>query len=64
MASKRRLRRRACTQKMKHETRRSAQGHADRLPGPPGTYAPYRCDFCGGWHVGRPRRKGRRHRRR
>ncbi len=56
MASKRNQRRRSCKSKFKHLDRESAQKHAYRLGK---NHMPYRCKFCGGWHVGRPNKRKR-----
>ena len=58
MASKRRLRRKSCEGKAKHDTKDNAvvaikvlvrnRGHQGQLHA-------YRCDFCGKWHVGHQR---------
>ncbi len=52
MASKRRLRRKRCTGKKRHETIRAAMAFA-RSPG----LNAYKCNFCGGYHVGHVPRK-------
>jgi hypothetical protein len=53
MASKRRIRRNACTGKVKHDTQAQAVSHVintrkRRLTG----NHPYKCPFCHGWHIG------------
>jgi hypothetical protein len=57
MAPKRRLRRKSCEGKVKHETagaawiaaKRTGDGHETK---------PYKCKWCGKWHVGhRPHEK-------
>ena len=53
MASKRRLKRRSCLSKIKHTSEYSALGHKYALGQK--IYQSYHCQFCGGWHVGRPR---------
>lgn len=56
MASKRHKRRRPCTTKRGHEKLDSAWYAARRLnvSDPFGQkWRPYRCQFCGLWHVGR-----------
>ncbi|MEM8873642.1 MAG: hypothetical protein AAGD32_05220 [Planctomycetota bacterium] len=50
-------RERSCTGKVRHATRRSARKHARGLnqrQRKTGKYrvAAYRCDYCGGYHVG------------
>jgi hypothetical protein len=50
MASKRRQRRRSCKSKIRHDSEENAWIHAHHLGV---AYHPYRCQFCGGWHVGR-----------
>jgi hypothetical protein len=49
MASKRRLRRKACTGKRMHATFADAQEAAVRTRG---RVQPYRCPHCNQWHVG------------
>lgn len=51
MASKRRLRRRACSTKVRHTSAANAM-LARRKAGHPDVH-PYKCPFCGGWHLGR-----------
>jgi len=51
MSSKRHLRRRSCESKIRHADESFAFNHAKSLGR---DYFPYRCQFCGGWHVGRP----------
>jgi hypothetical protein len=57
MASKRRLRRNACTGKRQHPDQTTAVGHiitAACVEGMPeaGRLASYRCRWCRQWHVG------------
>lgn len=59
MASKRRLRRRACTSKKKHE-RNTAVGIAKSMRQRGKMVSAYSCKFCGGWHVGRLNKAARR----
>lgn len=60
MASKRRLRRKACMGKQRHESQDRAIAHIislQRAGKIDGHMNPYRCGFCGSWHVGHaPRR--------
>jgi len=58
MASKRKQRRRSCTSKYRHETAEAAWSEARRLTRRSGgrRYNAYKCEFCGGYHVGRPGR--------
>jgi hypothetical protein len=55
MSSKRRIRRNACTGKVRHESAENAQARIRQIraanPGTPRLNA-YRCQFCGGYHVG------------
>ena len=55
MASKRALRRASCIRKVRHESPALARQQALRLREENGSraYGFYRCQFCGGWHVGR-----------
>lgn len=53
MSSKRRIRRRSCESKVRHENADEASKHARRLGK---HYMQYHCAFCNGWHVGRPDR--------
>ncbi len=55
MASKRHFKRRSCQTKIKHTSEQSARRHTFYLG--KSLYHFYRCNFCGGWHVGRPRGK-------
>ena len=48
MASKRAVRRRACTGKIHHASEGAAWAAARKTPGT----RPYRCSFCGDFHVG------------
>ena len=64
MASKRRKRRKSCTGKKRYPSRKEAMDSRDRV------FKEYRirldaykCDFCGGWHIGHGSR-GRRYRKR
>lgn len=53
MASKRHIRRKACTGKVRHETEAFALiARRKTNPGLVGSMGVYRCDFCGGFHVG------------
>lgn len=61
MASKRHIRRRSCEAKVRHEDFERALAHAKRQRAVYGEVVrPYRCQHCGGWHVGRQAR-GRYH---
>ena len=55
MASKRARRRASCEGKIRHPSPKEARQHAYRLRAETGTknYGFYKCQFCGGWHVGR-----------
>jgi hypothetical protein len=55
MASKRALRRKSCTGKVRHTSAQAAQAarRALFLPqGYTGLINVYRCHFCGGYHIG------------
>jgi hypothetical protein len=54
MASKRRLRRKACDGKIRHSTEAAAMRHYARLRYGIGesNVKVYHCGFCGGWHIG------------
>jgi hypothetical protein len=54
MSSKRRLRRRGCEGKHRHPTLEEAQAHIVSLARSYGARGlrPYRCKFCGAYHVG------------
>lgn len=52
MASKRRLRRNACTGKVRHANIAGAYAHARELKKRGEIVRPYYCKFCGGCHVG------------
>ena len=62
MASKRALRRKSCAAKVRHPTKELAD-EALTLLKQKGRRAQivraYNCDFCGGWHLGHPRRRKR-----
>ena len=51
MSSKRRIRRRSCTYKVRHGNFKEAMSHVREAGGFP--YHTYKCKFCGGYHVGR-----------
>lgn len=51
MSSKRALRRKQCKGKVRHETREFAL-IALRHTRSYGNLSPYKCRFCGGWHIG------------
>ena len=58
VSSTRARRRRACGHKHKHPTCEDAMRHARHLHLMTGAYyLPYRCSFCGQWHVGRPNKR-------
>lgn len=58
MSSKRRLRRRQCENKQTHTTEQEAWKHCDHLKIRfQQRWRPYKCRFCGKWHVGRPGRE-------
>jgi hypothetical protein len=58
VSSKRARRRRACGHKHKHATCEDAMRHVRHLRLMTGAYyLPYRCSFCGQWHVGRPSKR-------
>jgi len=62
VASKRRIRKRSCASKVRHETAAEAGGHIRDLrkrdkDGPHRQI--YKCRFCGGYHVGRENRSQR-----
>lgn len=55
MSSKRRIRRKSCTRKIRHATEADAREHIGALvrrKGWTGRMNAYRCPFCNGWHVG------------
>lgn len=53
MASKRAIRRKACTGKTQHDTIEKAYGHKHSLLALGETNIDvYKCKFCGFWHVG------------
>lgn len=51
MSSKRRIRRRSCTKKVRYATRADAREVAKRLH-----ITTYHCQFCNGWHIGHTKR--------
>lgn len=57
MASKRRIRRKACTSKKRHDSPEAAWSAAKSLKRSGkdykfGVLGAYRCGFCKGWHIG------------
>lgn len=56
MSSKRRLRRRSCEKKLRHENKIEAIAHSRSMGLP---WHPYKCRFCKGWHVGRLTKKAK-----
>lgn len=55
MSSKRAIRRKACKGKVRHADQAAAHGALRALnqdKGYQGPMNPYRCPFCGGWHIG------------
>ena len=55
MASKRRLRRKSCTGKVRHTSPEAGHDHIGQLnrnKGYQGRMDVYRCRFCSGFHVG------------
>lgn len=62
MSSKRALRRKACTGKVRHATEaaaRAAIAGVHRAGRDAGLLTPYRCRFCNGFHFGHPPRRVR-----
>lgn len=57
--SKRRLRRRSCTSKVRHATEQAAKHAAWKLQRQGYSGRAYKCPFCQGWHVGRMNRRQR-----
>lgn len=58
MSSKRRLRRKSCEGKIRHVDAGAAQAALTALvrnKGWQGPMNPYKCRFCGGWHIGHSR---------
>ncbi|MDR1162721.1 MAG: hypothetical protein LBM17_02640, partial [Candidatus Accumulibacter sp.] len=58
MASKRRIRRNVCGRKIRHATEAAARAaiRSLRRAGVLAALTPYRCPFCGQFHVGHPPR--------
>lgn len=60
MSSKRRIRRNACTRKVRHADSQGAaiaiKQLAKRMGGMLGLMQSYKCQFCGGWHIGHARK--------
>lgn len=55
MSSKRRIRRKSCTGKVRHASVEAGQREIHRLHrahGYDGRMNCYRCPFCNGWHIG------------
>lgn len=60
MSSKRRIRRRSCAGKVRHESAaagQAAMGGVQRRNGYDGPMDCYRCSFCNGWHIGHRARR-------
>lgn len=58
MASKRRLRRKACEGKIRHEDKVTADRHAAWARWRSKSHiAAYQCPHCGGFHIGHPSRR-------
>jgi hypothetical protein len=60
MASKRRIRRKSCTGKIRHASKEEARIAAQKLRAKGEIVGVYLCRFCNGWHVGHTPRKIRR----
>jgi hypothetical protein len=61
VASKRRIRRNACTGKVRHASAHDGQtaiGKLVRGKGWQGTMNVYQCPFCHAWHIGHAPRNG------
>lgn len=57
MSSKRRIRRKVCGKKVRHASHEDALNHIGDLRRKGKAYnymVPYKCPFCGGFHVGHP----------
>jgi hypothetical protein len=53
--TKRKLRRKSCTGKIRYESFNDANKHAVSMHYKTGQwFAAYHCKFCGGWHIGHP----------
>lgn len=56
MSSKRHVRRKQCSGKHRHASEADAKGHIYQLRASgktrAGVLTPYRCSFCGGFHIG------------
>jgi hypothetical protein len=57
MASKRQIRRKSCTGKVRHKSETESAAAAKSLQRSGKFIRWYSCKFCGGWHVGRPGKK-------
>ncbi|RJQ22005.1 MAG: hypothetical protein C4560_02990 [Nitrospiraceae bacterium] len=57
MSSKRRLRRKECESKKKYLTLDHAYSHVRLLKKKGDIVKPYKCSFCGAWHLGHQRMK-------
>lgn len=60
MASKRRVRRRQCGGKIRHENEARAVAAMFNTRASDGALHVYRCGMCGGWHVGHKKQRNRR----
>ena len=52
MASKRRIRRQSCEGKLRYQFLDAAQGAARNANSRTSWIMPYKCNFCGGYHIG------------
>ena len=48
---------RGCLSKAVFSSRREARSVANHFRHGDGQVKPYACDYCGGWHLGHPRRR-------
>ena len=52
MASKRRVRRQSCEGKLRYPTQDEARMASNRANSRTSWIMPYKCNFCGGYHIG------------
>lgn len=57
MGSKRAIRRKACTGKIRYSTREKARARVFKTSFDGRSLDVYKCEFCGGWHIGHTMRR-------
>jgi len=57
MSSKRAMRRKSCDGKIRYLSREKARSKVFKMSFDGRSLDVYRCDFCGGWHIGHTMRR-------